>query len=126
MTMRYTVCKSFDFPAAHSNGHHDGHCRHKHGHTWTLEVYAEGPLVGDTDRSDYGMVVEFNELKQAYREAVEPMVEHQDLDSTLAFLPERTTEMIATWALESMHARCPQVRRVRLWEGKSSYAEVEL
>lgn len=124
--MRYTVSKRFDFPAAHSNSHHAGQCNHKHGHTWVLEVCAEGPLVEADDRDDFGMVLDFQRLKEAYTEMIEPFVEHQDLDETLAFLPERTTELIAGWALEQLHSACPEVQRVRLWEGLTSYVEVEL
>ena len=121
-----TVCKMFDFPAAHSNGHHDGHCARKHGHTWILEVYACGRVNQDDTRSDFGMVVDFGTLKDAYRAMIEPAVEHQDLDETLAHLPERTTELIASWALDQLHAVVPQVFKVRLWEGRSSFVEVEL
>jgi 6-pyruvoyltetrahydropterin/6-carboxytetrahydropterin synthase len=121
----YSVCKRFDFPAAHSNGHHDGHCRRKHGHTWILEVCARGPLIESDERADYGMVVDFYRLKQAYASAIEPYVEHQDLDETLSFLPERTAEMIAAWALKQFHDQCPEVDKVRLWEGQSSFVEVE-
>jgi 6-pyruvoyltetrahydropterin/6-carboxytetrahydropterin synthase len=123
--MQYSVCKRFDFPASHSNGHHNGQCNRKHGHTWMLEVCARGPLIGAEQRSDFGMVVDFERLKQAYTSSVEPLVEHQDLDETLNFLPERTTEMIATWALERLREDCPEVYRVRLWEGMSSFVEVE-
>jgi 6-pyruvoyltetrahydropterin/6-carboxytetrahydropterin synthase len=121
-----TVCKIFDFPAAHTNSHHDGHCARKHGHTWTLEVYARGEVNRDETRSDFGMVVDFGTLKDAYRAMIEPAVEHQDLDETLAHLPERTTELIASWALDQLHAVVPQVFKVRLWEGRSSFVEVEL
>jgi 6-pyruvoyltetrahydropterin/6-carboxytetrahydropterin synthase len=121
-----TVCKMFDFPAAHSNQHHDGHCSRKHGHTWILEVYARGRVNQDSTRSDYGMVVDFGVLKDAYRAMIEPLVEHQDLDETLAHLPERTTELIARWALDQLHAVVPQVCKVRLWEGRTSFVEVEL
>jgi 6-pyruvoyltetrahydropterin/6-carboxytetrahydropterin synthase len=119
-----TVCKIFDFPAAHTNGHHHGHCARKHGHTWTLEVYARGEIRTDEARSDYGMVVDFASLKDAYQLAVEPFVEHQDLDETLAHLPERTTELIALWILRQLRDIAPEVFKVRLWEGKSSFVEV--
>jgi 6-pyruvoyltetrahydropterin/6-carboxytetrahydropterin synthase len=124
--MRYSVCKRFDFPAAHSNGHHGGDCNRKHGHTWTLEVCARGALVEADDASDFGMVVDFGRLKRAYADVVEPLVEHQDLDETLGFLPERTTEMIAAWALQQLHGACEEIFRVRLWEGRTSFVEVEL
>jgi 6-pyruvoyl tetrahydropterin synthase/QueD family protein len=123
-----TVCKVFDFPAAHTNGHVDGDdpCKRKHGHTWTLEVYAHGRVKADDARSDFGMVVNFASLKDVFHATVEPFVEHQDLDETLAHLPERTTELIAHWILEQLHSAQPEVFKVRLWEGKTSFAEVEL
>jgi 6-pyruvoyltetrahydropterin/6-carboxytetrahydropterin synthase len=123
-----TVCKVFDFPAAHTNGHvgPDDACKRKHGHTWTLEVYAQGRLKVDETRPDFGMVADFASLKEVYCATIEPFVEHQDLDETLAHLPERTTELIAHWILEQLHSAQPEVFKVRLWEGKSSFAEVEL
>jgi 6-pyruvoyltetrahydropterin/6-carboxytetrahydropterin synthase len=122
-----TVRKSFDFPAAHANAHHAGHCSNVHGHTWVLEIFVKGPVIGDDDRPDHGMVVDFASIKDAYRTHVEPYVEHQFLNESLApfGLPEYTTEWIAAWILEQLRAALPGIVRVRLWEGRTSYAEVE-
>lgn len=118
-----TICKIIDFPAAHANNHHGGHCSRVHGHTWTLEIYCKGKLVQDPKSPAYGMVCDFSELKRVYRQYVEPKVEHQNLNDTLD-LPEYTTEHIAAWIFEVLHSHLPQVSKIRLWEGKSSFAEI--
>lgn len=123
--MQATVCKIFDFPASHQNVHHPGHCSRIHGHTWTLEVYAKGRINTDESIADYGMVVDFSTIKQAYREMVEPYVEHQHLNETLKEdLEEFTTELFAGWILKELKKMVPCVFKVRLWEGKTSFAEV--
>jgi 6-pyruvoyltetrahydropterin/6-carboxytetrahydropterin synthase len=123
-----TVCKVFDFPAAHANGHHAGRCSGVHGHTWVLEVFARGMVSEDESAPDFGMVVDFDTLKHAYRERVEPYVEHAYLNESLADfeLPEITSEWLAWWILQRLSTAVPAVHRVRLWEGRSSYVELEL
>ena len=122
--MQAQVCKILDFPAAHSNGHHDGHCKNVHGHTWTLEIHCSGPLCDEPDAPNFGMVVDFSEIKRVYKERVEPFVEHQYLNETIPDLPEYTTELIARWIFRQMKPDLPQLMMVRLWEGKTSYAQV--
>lgn len=121
--MKATVCKIIDFPAAHSNGHHQGHCNRVHGHTWTLEIHCRGDLNRDPESESFGMVVDFSDIKKAYQKYVEPRVEHQNLNETLD-LVEYTTELIAIWIYNQLkpHIRC--LYKIRLWEGKTSFAEV--
>lgn len=120
--MHATVCKIIDFPAAHSNGHHSGHCQNVHGHTWTLEIHCRGKVNGFNEAEDYGMVVDFGVIKNAYKEYIEPLVEHQNLNETLD-LPEYTTEYIAHWIFQTLQRHIP-LYKVRLWEGKTSFAEI--
>ena len=124
--MRATVVKEFDFPASHANSHHPGHCSRVHGHTWVLRVYAEGPVeLTDINAPNYGMVIDFQTLKEAYQEVIEPYVEHQHLNDTLQdAVSEFTTELIAAWILKQLRKRIPQVTKVRLYEGRTSFAEV--
>ncbi len=123
--MTAKVCKILDFPAAHRNTRYNGHCNRIHGHTWTIEIHAKGIVDEDLESPHYGMVIDFAQLKQVYQSIVEPHVEHQNLNETLGhILEEFTTEIIAGWILDELHAQMPQIYKVRLWEGKSSYAEV--
>lgn len=118
------VCKGFDFPAAHKNNSDDGHCSNIHGHTWYLEVFAWGDIVTDKSSPEYGMVMSFTRIKQIYKEKIEPFVEHQYLNQTLPILEEFTTEIIGGWILSEMRRVDTRIKYVRLWEGKSSFAEV--
>lgn len=68
------------------------------------------------------MVVDFAFIKKVYKEFVEPYVEHQNLNETLD-LPEYTTEYIAAWIFQQLDKHLP-LHKVRLWEGKSSFAEI--
>lgn len=120
--MQASVTKIIDFPAAHHNTHHDGHCKRNHGHTWTLEITCRGKLVMDESRPDFGMVCDFAAVKAAYQAYVEPFVEHEDLNETLD-LPEYTTEYIAQWIFDQLKGHIP-LHKVKLWEGKTSYAEI--
>jgi 6-pyruvoyltetrahydropterin/6-carboxytetrahydropterin synthase len=122
--MHASVTKIIDFPAAHSNTHHSGHCSNVHGHTWTLEITCRGRVSTDESSDSFGMVLDFGDIKAAYRDLVEPFVEHQNLNDTLD-LPEYTTEHIAAWIWSQLRPALPTLHRVRLWEGKSSYAEFE-
>lgn len=123
--MKAKVCKILDFPAAHRNTRYDGHCNRIHGHTWTIEIHAKGEINEDMDSPYYGMVIDFAKLKQIYQKIVEPSVEHQNLNDSLGdVLEEFTTEIIAGWILDELHSQMKEIYMVRLWEGKSSYAEV--
>lgn len=124
--MRCTVGKVLDFPAAHSNAHHSGHCRNLHGHTWTLEIICRARVKegGYEGNEEFGMVVDFGRIKEAYKERVEPFVEHQNLNETLD-LPEYTTELIAAWIFKELRKSLPELHAIKLWEGKSSYAMIE-
>lgn len=68
------------------------------------------------------MVVDFATIKEAYQKVIEPFVEHRDLNETLD-LPEYTTEYIVIWAWTQLHPILPTLYKLRLWEGKTSYAE---
>lgn len=122
--MKATVCKILDFPAAHRNTRHDGHCNRIHGHTWTVEIYVKGTVIEDPESPHYGMVIDFKEIKRVYEEAIEPFVEHQYLNETLSILEEFTTEYIAGWIYKQLKAQIQGVCKVRLWEGKSSFVEI--
>jgi 6-pyruvoyltetrahydropterin/6-carboxytetrahydropterin synthase len=120
-----TVCKSWTFDAAHQLPNHDGKCRFLHGHTYRVEVFATGYVNPKNGRSDEGMVVDFGVLSRVWREDVEPWLDHQFLNDTLADegVEITTAENIAGWILTKM-AIIPGVHKVRVWETPTSFAEV--
>lgn len=121
--MQCIVGKQFDFPAAHRNASHPGHCSNVHGHTWTMEIIIRG-RVQTEDGPEKGMVLDFGRIKDAYAQAIEPYVEHQMLNDTLD-LPEYTTEHLAAWAFIELSRVLPRLHAVKVWEGRTSYALVQ-
>lgn len=131
-----TVGKEFDFHAAHQLPNHDGQCQRVHGHTYKLVVEVRGLPQETTGESDEGMVIDFGRIKWAYKNLIEPIFEHHDLNLTVrpllyqAGLPEVTScevmvqfiaqRLSAHWADEDRF----RLTRVRLYETPTSYAEV--
>lgn len=55
----YTITKKYkDFPAAHRQHRHDGHCAHVHGHNWSFEfTFASDHL------DENGFVMDFGKMR---------------------------------------------------------------
>lgn len=127
------VAKEWTFHAAHQLPNHDGACQRLHGHSYKLEVSVSGwvkPANGDPDE---GMVLDFGVLKDIYMGEVEPFVEHQDLNVTLAGVcPLTTSENVAGWMLRIFHEALSrreikfEALSVKLWETPTSHVEVAL
>lgn len=128
------VGKTFSFDAAHQLPNHDGKCRRPHGHTYKLVVEVEGPVQEpnpEIHNPKEGMVIDFADLKAIWKDELEPKLDHQDLNVTLAdVVPVTTCEMLATWIRDTFFNSLntsltpPMQVRVRLWETPTSYAEV--
>lgn len=121
--MRARVGKQFTFHAAHQLLNHDGACRNLHGHTYEVEVVAHGHVSTDAGSPKEGMVIDFTDIKTIYKEKIEPLVEHQNLNDTLP-IPTTTAENIAGWMYGVFHENLGVVVCVRVWETRTSWAEV--
>jgi 6-pyruvoyltetrahydropterin/6-carboxytetrahydropterin synthase len=73
-----TITKRFVFDAAHQLPNHDGKCAHLHGHTYTLEVDAQGPVT-EYGSPQEGMVIDFALLSNYWKQCLEPLVDHRFL-----------------------------------------------
>ena len=111
-----TVCKRFKFSAAHYLPGSPGACANLHGHTLYAEIFARSAV------GEFGMVVDFTHLKQAWAE-VEGRLDHALLNDQLE---TPSTENAAAFILGEMRPGIPEIFKVRLWEGPEQYAEVEL
>jgi len=119
------VGKQFTFHAAHQLPNHDGQCRNLHGHTYQVEVIAAGHISTEEGSPREGMVIDFGEIKEVYKEHIEPLVEHQNLNETLSDVVTVTTaENIAHWILKVFQRELRQVIGVRVWETPTSWVEV--
>lgn len=94
-TRRVAVCKEFTFDAAHHLHLYEGKCQSLHGHTYKLAVTVSG-VPGET-----GITVDFDQLKQIYRETIESKLDHRYLNEVLP--PMNTSaENMVVWIWEQL------------------------
>lgn len=73
--MKIRVCKEFTFEMAHALFGHEGPCKNIHGHSYKLSVI----LIGnpkESKTSDYGMVMDFSEMKEIINREVVHHFDH--------------------------------------------------
>jgi 6-pyruvoyltetrahydropterin/6-carboxytetrahydropterin synthase len=115
------VTKTFTFHAAHKDDDATDQCGGLHGHTFKLELTAEG----HTKRR---MLIHADLIKQIYRDVLEPKLEHKYLNETLPINPtmENTTRWIAHTFATELREHKPEGSWlmsvcVRLWETPTMY-----
>lgn len=70
------ITKEFKFEMAHALPNHKGLCKNVHGHSYILSVTLLGQAVEDDTRSDYGMVMDFGNLKKIVFDNVISVFDH--------------------------------------------------
>ena len=73
---RIRLTKEFSFESAHALEGYDGACREIHGHSYRMFVTVAGEPSADAGASDYGMVMDFGELKRIVTEQVVARMDH--------------------------------------------------
>lgn len=116
-----TISKEFRFEAAHQLLNHDGKCARLHGHSYRVEVRLTGTIRDADGFGDEGMVMDFQEVKNAWA-PIGRMLDHQNLNDLLDF--PTTAENLAWWMLEQLTKTLPAVQAVRVWETANAWAEV--
>ncbi len=112
-----TVTKEFTFDAAHKlEDGYEGACSRIHGHTYKLQVTVSGEL------NKLGMVVDFKELKQIWKDRIEPDFDHQLLNDTLDF--QTTAENMVKYIGQEFDKwlEAGWVVKANLWETPTSFA----
>ena len=88
-------------------------CGSIHGHTYKVELVIEG-------KNDTGMIMDFADLRQCLRKAIEPY-DHRSLNDFLAYPSvENICELLKRRLEEQL--RFPFTLRV--WEGEGKWAEL--
>lgn len=121
-----TISKTFTFEAAHHLPHHDGKCKHPHGHSYRVEIILRGPIDDDEESCKRGMVVDYSDVSAVFKREIHAKLDHQDLNVVLADdIPVTTAEWLAAWILARMrHALGGVVVGCRVHETATSMAEV--
>ncbi len=118
-----SVTKLFEFEAAHHLPNYDGACKNLHGHTYKMEV--EVARLGGRDK-DSGMIIDFKNLKATVNELIINRFDHSNLND---FFELPTAEVMVEWVFDELkryydaHKKGVIMKRVRLWETSTSYAE---
>ncbi|HWE84865.1 MAG TPA: 6-carboxytetrahydropterin synthase QueD [Terracidiphilus sp.] len=101
------IFKEFSIEAAHWLPNvPDGHkCRRLHGHSFRIEIHAEGP-VDET----LGWVMDFAELKEAFRD-LEDQLDHRCLND-VAGLENPTSENLARWIWDRLKPALPALSKI--------------
>lgn len=139
-----SITKVFRFEMAHALHGHGGRCAHIHGHSYRLEVTIKGTPINEPSRPDNGMVMDFAELKSIVKRHILDRFDHALLlsgrdrqsfpDSGELFKRLEYTTFQPTCenlVLEMARVLCAQlpptvaIRRLRLYETATSYAEWE-
>ena len=124
---RVLVSKEFTFDSAHHLHCYEGKCKNLHGHTYRV-IFG---LSGFVD--DRGLMIDFGDIKEIWKNDIEIFLDHQYLNETLPFM-NTTAENMVVWIYEKMkEALAAEVRKnqydgarvefVRLFETPTSYAE---
>lgn len=118
--MKVTICKRFDFDAAHWLPNvPDGHkCKRLHGHTYRVDVVISG--VPD----ERGFVVDYAEIADAW-EPIHDEIDHHCLNDVPG-LDNPSTEVLAPWILRRLVANDvigEMVESVRVYESSTTWCE---
>ncbi len=96
-----------------------GHkCGNLHGHTFTVEVHARGPVGSDT-----GWVMDFGDLKRLAKPVIDRL-DHAYLND-IPGLENPTSECIARWLWRELKPDLPQLYRLIVRESPTSGAVYE-
>jgi len=76
MNKKIEITRKLEFDAGHRIPHHDGHCRHVHGHRYVIEVALMGTVLNHQGHGDDGMVLDFGDIKKITNEAIVEQWDH--------------------------------------------------
>ena len=64
------ITTRLEFDAGHRIPNHKSNCKNLHGHRYAIEVTVTGPIHEDNKSSDFGMVIDFSDVKQIIKDLV--------------------------------------------------------
>lgn len=118
---RVMVSKEFTFDAAHHLHAYEGKCKNLHGHTYKVIFGISGYV------NEIGIVIDFGDIKQLWKEKIEIYLDHRYLNETLPHM-NTSAENMVVWIYEKMHEALTskngiRLEFVKLYETPTSYAE---
>jgi 6-pyruvoyltetrahydropterin/6-carboxytetrahydropterin synthase len=101
-TPAITITRRLEFDAGHRIPHHDGQCRHLHGHRYAIELTVSGDVLETPGAADDGMVLDFGDIKRLANEHLVNLWDHaflvakedQAVVAFLASMPNHKTVIL--------------------------------
>jgi 6-pyruvoyltetrahydropterin/6-carboxytetrahydropterin synthase len=114
----FEIQKTFTFEAGHSLVHHDGHCRHPHGHSYVLTIHLQSDRL-ITDGPKRNMVIDFGDISACVSPMVDRYFDHCWLNDTLE-TDSPTVEFMAQWIYNHLKPQLPALAAITLHETATS------
>jgi 6-pyruvoyltetrahydropterin/6-carboxytetrahydropterin synthase len=70
------ITTRLEFDAGHRIPNHKSNCKNLHGHRYAIEVTVTGPIHDDSKSSDFGMVIDFSDVKQIIKDLIVDCWDH--------------------------------------------------
>ena len=70
------ITTRLEFDAGHRIPNHKSNCKNLHGHRYAIEVTVTGPIHDDSKSSDFGMVIDFSDVKKIIKDLVVDTWDH--------------------------------------------------
>ena len=70
------ITTRMEFDSGHRIPNHKSVCRNLHGHRYAIEVTVKGEIGEQSDESDFGMVIDFSDLKKIVKEEIVDVFDH--------------------------------------------------
>ena len=101
-TPAITITRRLEFDAGHRIPHHDGQCRHLHGHRYAIELTVSGDVLETPGAADDGMLLDFGDIKRLANDHLVSLWDHaflvakedQAVVAFLASMPNHKTVVL--------------------------------
>jgi len=114
----FEIEKLFTFEAGHDLIHHDGKCRHPHGHSYQLSVkIRSATLISSGPKTN--MVMDFSDISKIVKEMIDKYFDHHWINKTLN-TDSPTAEFMAKWIFDYLEPHLPGLYQVSLNETATS------
>jgi 6-pyruvoyltetrahydropterin/6-carboxytetrahydropterin synthase len=132
--MNVAIYKEVQFDASHRLLHYKGKCANLHGHRWKVEVWVEGKPDATT-----GILIDYNVIREIVEKfdhqillnAADPMAACiEKFQHVITTKGDPTSELLADLIRKDLARYCrshkiaAKVRRIRVWESPSCFAEI--
>jgi 6-pyruvoyltetrahydropterin/6-carboxytetrahydropterin synthase len=116
----FEVEKTFSFEAGHVLDHHDGKCRHPHGHSYVLKVTLQADsLIPSGPKQN--MILDFTDISSIVKPMIEKHFDHKWLNDSLN-TESPTAEFIAYWIFHYLEPHLPGLVAITIFETATSSA----